>query len=297
MNKLTLVIMAAGKGSRYGGAKQTDSLGLQGESIMDFTIYDAILAGFNHFIFIIQEEQKDYFQHKYENLSATYKIDYAIQDILITPFDTKKIERTKPWGTSHALWSAKDFIDAPFCVLNADDYYGRRAFLKMANFLTHNKVPQKGALLVYPLMKTMSEYGSVSRGCCTVLNNKLQLITEVLSIRVIDGIIISDTSDIMMDTPVSMNMWGLMPEALSVLEKKLIHFVDHVYDVDLKTVEALLPKDIQTCIKDQTIEIEVIDSEEDWFGVTYKEDKVTASNRLQKMQMNNYYPTPLFKFF
>lgn len=295
INDLTLVIMAAGKGSRYGGSKQTDQLGLCGESIMDFSIYDAISAGFNRIVFIIQENQKEFFETKYLNLSKAYSIQYAIQDSMKTPFELNGFHRVKPWGTTHALWSAKSFIHTPFCVLNADDYYGRSTFNKIADYLQNSEDKSRGVFVAYELMKTMSEHGSVSRGVCTILNGKLERIKEELSIEIIDHAIVSGNRTLSPTTPVSMNIWGLHPYALTLLEKKLNDFGSEISQSQLCDKEALLPMDIQSCIEERSLIIDAVYADEEWFGITYQKDKEYASIKLQKLQKSCYYPTPLFK--
>jgi NDP-sugar pyrophosphorylase family protein len=293
-NDLTLVIMAAGKGSRYGGSKQTDRLGLCGESIMDFSIFDAMLAGFNHIVFIIQENQRDFFEMKYKELSKKCHIEMAIQEGSNVPFDLNGFQRLKPWGTTHALWSAKSHIHTPFCVLNADDYYGRSTFEKIANFLINNDDPKKGVFVAYELIKTMSSHGSVSRGVCTIQEGKLKKIKEELSIEIIADTVVADNRKINPQTPVSMNIWGLHPYALTLLEQRLVDFAHHLTDADRAKKEALLPMDIQSCIDQNLLSIVAVYADEAWFGITYQQDKEVASSKLRKLQSDGYYPSPLF---
>jgi len=292
---LTLVIMAAGKGSRYGGLKQIDSLGLNEESIMDFSIYDASLAGFNRLVFIIQLNQLDYFKEKYQYLTEYFDIKYAIQNTEVVPFEAKRFDRTKPWGTTHACWSAKEFIETPFCVLNADDYYGRSTFLKIADFLHNNKKTHHGVFVAYKLIKTISKYGSVSRGICTIHQDELKKVHESLSIKWVDDVIIADDKVINPESPVSMNIWGLQPEAIELLEVQLNFFGEHLSYEDCLQKEALLPADIQTLIDQQRLVIHALYADEEWFGITYQEDKEYVSTKLCEMQATGYYPTPLFK--
>lgn len=294
-NDLTLVIMAAGKGSRYGGSKQTDRLGLFGESIMDFSIVDAMLAGFNHIVFIIQANQREYFELKYKNLSQTCNIEYAIQEVKNVPFDLHDFQRTKPWGTTHALWSAKSLIHTPFCVLNADDYYGRTTFAKIADFLIKNKDPKKGVFVAYELIKTLSNHGSVSRGVCTIQDGALKNIKEELSIEVIGDTVVSDSMNLFPQTPVSMNIWGLHPFALKMLEQRLIDFGNHLAENEQADKEALLPMDIQSCIDRNLLSIIALYADEEWFGITYQKDREYASSKLRKLQSDGYYSSPLFK--
>ena len=292
-NDLTLVIMAAGKGSRYGGSKQTDSLGLNGESIMDFSIYDACLAGFNKIVFIIQDEQQDYFQKKYHYLTINYEVKYAVQDIRIAPFDTTEIMRVKPWGTTHACWSAHKHIQSPFCILNADDYYGRTTFFRIAEFLRKNDCQDQGVFVAYKLTNTISKHGSVSRGVCSIQDGKLKQIHEYLSIELIDNKIIAKEEILDPTTPVSMNIWGLQPKVIQLLENQLKTFGKELSDEDQLTKEALLPSDIQSLIEQELLSIETIYADEEWFGITYKDDKEFASQKLQKMQIEGYYPRNL----
>jgi NDP-sugar pyrophosphorylase family protein len=294
ISDLTLVIMAAGKGSRYGGSKQTDQLGLCGESMMDFSIVDAICAGFNHIVFVIQENQKEFFESKYKNLSKVCSVQLVVQDNMKTPFELNGYRRVKPWGTTHALWSAKPFIHTPFCVLNADDYYGRSTFKKIADYLHTNKDVSRGVFVAYELMKTMSEHGSVSRGICTIQRGKLRIIKEELAIEIIKHAIVSGDKILAPETPVSMNIWGLHPYALTLLEKKLIDFGNETVPSQLLDKEALLPMDIQTCIEENSLIIDTVYADEEWFGITYQQDKEYASSKLQSLQKSGYYSSPLF---
>lgn len=294
INDLTLVIMAAGKGSRYGGSKQTDSLGLCGESIMDFSIFDGCLAGFNKFVFIVQKSQLEYFKEKYQKLAEVHEVRYAIQDPEVAPFETKGFVRSKPWGTTHACWSAKAHIHTPFCILNADDYYGRSTFFKMADFLRNNKNQDRGAFVAYKLRKTMSEHGSVSRGICKIQQGELKSIQESLSIELVNDLIIAENEVLDPQTLVSMNIWGLTPKLFELLEARLKLFGENLSREDLDHMEALLPADIQSLIDQNLITVQPLYADEDWFGITYQKDRELASFRLCELQKCGFYPTPLF---
>ena len=292
-NDLTLVIMAAGKGSRYGGSKQTDSLGLMGESIMDFSIYDACMAGFNNIIFIIQKDKLNYFKDKYRHLSQKYDVQYVVQDVQNIPFESNGSARIKPWGTTHACWSARKFITTPFCILNADDYYGRSTFFKIAAFLKNNENPDHGVFVAYQLRKTISEHGSVSRGICTIHDGELKSIRELLSIELINNVIIAEEKELNPNTPVSMNIWGFNPKVIELLDSQLNIFGENLSQEERLTKEALLPADIQSLIDQNLLVVNTLYADEEWFGITYQKDKEFVSKKLREMQTCGYYPSNL----
>lgn len=261
MEKTTLVIMAAGMGSRFGGLKQIAPVGPKGEIILDFSIYDAVKAGFNKAVFIIKKEiEKDFREAAGKRIEKLIDVDYAFQEIDKLPNGFTVPEgRVKPWGTGHAILSAKDKIDSSFAVINADDFYGQTSYK-----IIHDHLAQgKGTCMVgYKLGNTLTENGTVSRGVCEVLNGKLQSVTEYTAL--------DKNSGIPLDTTVSMNMWGLKKDIFEELETGFIDFL-RKNDNPLKG-EYFLPFVIDDMIKAGKTDVAVLNTDERWYGVTYKED-------------------------
>lgn len=300
----TLVVMAAGLGSRYGGVKQIERLGPDGEILMEYAIYDAIAAGFNKLVLIVKpeivEDIKALFGNRIEE-STGIKIEYAMQ----TPdrFTESRPEfkdRTKPFGTVHAVICAKDMITSPFAVMNADDYYGRSAFEVMAAELETLSSAQEATMVAYRLKNTVSKFGTVTRGVCFVENKKLARIKETYKIKLMPDGSIRDTSEsedgpvLEPETFVSMNLWGYHQDILPVMEQYFRDFLAKLSEEDIKA-ECLLPTMMGDLTADGRISISVLDTPDRWFGITYKEDKPGAIEVLSGLHESGVYPPVLWK--
>lgn len=298
-NKCTLVVLAAGMGSRYGGTKQLDEVSEAGESIMDFSVFDAIRAGFTKIVFIVRkdilEEVKKDFDKK---LHGKAVVEYVCQDTKNVPDAYKNNERTKPWGTAHALLVAKNVIHENFCVVNADDFYGFDAYKTSFNFLKNNTDPTHFAMIGYPIQNTLSENGSVSRGQCFFdANKRLQKIIERTSITKKGDKIVYETPlntfDVLpKDTLVSMNFWAFSPLFFTDLEKQFSLFLDENYQ-DLKS-EFLLPTVVDSLIQENKVSVSVLKTNSQWMGVTYKEDKAPVVEKIKKLIAAKVYPSKLW---
>lgn len=296
--KPTLLILAAGMASRYGSMKQVDGFGPNGETIIDYSIYDAIKAGFGKISFIIREEFKDNFQAIFEpKLKGRVETDYVFQSYDLKPFGIDKtIERAKPWGTAHAVLSARNQINEPFCVINADDYYGYDAFEKMAKFLTTEVADDNYSLVGYQIDKTLSDYGSVSRGVCKVENGNMVEINERTEVYFKDGGVFykenGEEHPLSTDTRVSMNFWGFTP---AVFEQSLSMFQRFVEaNENNPKAEFFIPLVADELIKSGTANFKVIPTSSKWFGVTYKEDKPIVQKSISELVNSGVYPTNLW---
>lgn len=300
--KPTLVILAAGMGSRYGGLKQIDAIGNNGEAIIDFTIFDAIEAGFKKVVFIIRQEHKDVFE---KNLGSKIRhkieVEYAFQDLHDIPEGCEVPEgREKPWGTTHALLAARHIIkDDPFIICNADDFYGKDSFKKVMNFFMESNDDNEYCMAGYKLSNTLSDNGTVTRGFCENTNGYLSGIREVMKIRKsLDGAEYEEgdtwvTCD--PETPVSMNFWGFKPGIMSKMEVIFKEqFPEGVKNNPLK-YEALLPNNVGDLVKRGECKVKVLTSEDSWFGVTYKEDKPSVVAKIQSFKDQGLYPFDLWK--
>lgn len=297
-----LVILAAGMGSRYGGLKQIDTVGNNGESIIDFTIYDAIEAGFKKVYLIIQEKHEAAFDEELGNkIRKHIEVEYVYQALEDIPEGYSIPEgREKPWGTTHALLSLRNQVKEPFIILNADDYYGKDAFVQMYNYLTSDIPENEFSLMGYQLEKTLSDSGSVTRAICKVEDGYLKEINEVSKIAMVDGILqYEDESGAWapLETGLlaSMNFWAFTPEIIALLEENFIDFMDNLVPKDPMKAEALLPNDIGTLMKTKGIKLKVLNSNESWFGVTYKDDKPKVVAKFAEMKENNKYPHDMWK--
>ena len=295
----TLLILAAGMASRYGSMKQIQSFGPGGETIMDYSIYDAIRAGFGKVVFVIRKDFEQNFKSICEpKLNGRIKTEYVDQDLtdFTNGFEIPK-ERTKPWGTAHAVLCAGDVIKEPFAVINADDFYGRDAFEKAAKFLTAEVAPNKYCIIGYELSKTLSENGTVSRGVCEVnAAGELMSINERTKIYRENDKIIYEESDSKHEVPenskVSMNFWGFDPSVFSFIEKSFQQFLkDSIND---PKAEFFIPIIGDAFIKNGGI-IKLIPTSAQWFGVTYKEDAVTVKKDIQNLVDGGEYPYSLWK--
>ncbi len=300
MSKPTLVILAAGVGSRYGGLKQLDTFTEQGDTILDFSIYDAIQAGFGKVVFIIrksiEEDFKGFFNPK---LEGKIEVEYVFQEIDNIPDKFKDNNREKPWGTGHALLMAKDAVLENFAVINADDFYGRAAFVGTAETL--NKTDKNSTefnMMGYVLKNTISDYGFVSRGECRVDDKGfLTGITERTHIEKVDGGLKfkdnnSELKPISEETIVSMNFFGFTPKYFDISESMFEEFLEENYKE--AKAEFFIPLVVNDVIVNKTATMEVLKSDARWFGVTYKQDKAYVTSEIQKLKDSGIYPENLW---
>ena len=302
----TLVIMAAGMGSRYGGLKQVEKMTDTGEIILDFSLYDAMMAGFQRAVFVIREEHRDIFRELVDERAGRFmKIEYAYQRLDDIPEGASVPEgREKPWGTGHAIYACRDLIDGPFAVINADDYYGPGGFSSIYEYLTAHEDGEKMAMCMagYVLRNTITENGHVARGVCeTDENGFLTSITERTKImRQPEGIAFTEDDGktwtaLPEDTLVSMNFWGLSGKLLEEIGNGMeAFFKEEVPKNPLKS-EYLLPSVIDSLIRSGKAEVKVLPCQEKWCGVTYKEDREDVKNALQSKKDNGLYPPKLWK--
>ena len=297
----TLLIMAAGLGSRFGGLKQMEPVGPNGEFIIDYSIYDAIEAGFTKVVFIIKEEIYDAFRETIGKRVENYiRVEYAFQNDNFIPTRFKPLlkKRTKPLGTAYAILCAKDKINEPFACINADDYYGKDAFLKASNYL-ENIIYNHYGIVGYKVDNTLSPNGSAKRGVMEVGNNKLSKITECKVIKKKDKIIASplhssNGKEIDENTLVCMNLLLFSPDIFDVLNEELYLFLSlHQKDIDF--FEFQIPDVLDTCLRKNIKTIDVINTISTWYGMTYKEDKPLVVNALREMTDEGLYPQPLWE--
>lgn len=301
MNKPVLVIMAAGMGTRYGGLKQIDPIDKEGHKIIDYSVYDAKLAGFEKVIFIIKKDLEEAFDEAVGTRLKKYiDVEYAYQDINNIPsgYSVPK-EREKPWGTGHAVLSCKDIVDGPFAVINADDYYGRDAFKVIYDYLSTNKDDEqyRYTMVGYELHNTVTENGHVARGICiTNDRNNLVDITERTRIEMINGDI-SYTEDngntwvkMQEDTIVSMNMWGFTKGFMLELDNRIDYFMEKELQDNPLKCEYFLPSVVNQLLEEDKATVKVLKSKDKWYGVTYKEDKPIIVSAIQKMKDAGMYP-------
>lgn len=298
--KPTLLILAAGMASRYGSMKQIDGFGPNGETIIDYSIYDAIKAGFGKVIFIIKEEFVDNFKTIFEpKLKGKIEVDYVFQNFDLTKFGIQEeIYREKPWGTAHAILSAKNTIKEPFCVINADDFYGFDAFQKMANFLTNDVNDQTFCMVGYEIGKTLSEFGSVSRGVCQVNadGNLSEIVERTKVYNGEEGIVYEENDHkypLQSNTRVSMNFWGFTPSVFNITEELFRTFA--LENKANPKAEFFIPLVAETLIKTKKANFRVIPTSSKWFGVTYKEDKPVVQNSIDKLIQEEVYPENLWR--
>jgi len=298
--KPTLLILAAGMGSRFGGLKQVEPVGPNGEAIIDYSIYDAIRAGFGKVVFIIRESFADAFKEKFDaKLKGKIEVEYVYQELDMLPEGFKLPEgREKPWGTAHAILVAKNVIKEPFCALNADDFYGFNAYKAMAKFLTESKDSMEYSMVGYKLNNTLSEFGSVSRGICGEdKNNNLVKIVETLKIIKRGNEIISIENDgsetsLTGNEIASMNNWGFKPTVFEQLEKRFSQFLKT--EIDKPKSEMYIPSVVFDLIDDKVATVKVLEANSPWFGVTYKEDKPFVIEKINTLIANSEYPEKLW---
>ena len=296
--KPTLVILAAGMGSRYGGLKQVDTVGNNGEAIIDFTVYDALQAGFEKVIFIIRKEHEELFEENVaKKMRSKIEVAYAYQDLHDIPEGNEvPAERTKPWGTTHALLACRDIIkDDPFIICNADDFYGRDSFYKVMDFFKKSTDEDEYCMAGYKLANTMSDNGTVTRGFCEEKDGYLTDIREVKEIKKVGDKAFVGDEEVSTDTVTSMNFWGFKPSIMEKLEELFKVELPKGIAKDPLKFEALLPNDIGTLVKNGACKVKVLTSEDAWFGVTYKDDKPGVVAKIQSYKDAGKYPFDLFK--
>ena len=299
--KPTLFILAAGMGSRYGGLKQLDGLGPNGETIMDYSVFDAMRAGFGKVVFVIRKD----FEEDFRNIVLSKYADHVECEVCFQGIDnlpegfTRNPERTKPWGTNHAVLMAKDIIKEPFMVINADDFYGKESFEVMAKFLLDvNGQEGKYCMAGYRVGNTLSEHGTVSRGVCAT--DKMGYLTDVVERTAIENknghIVFPDENgnevEIPFDTPVSMNMWGFTPEYFEYTEEAFKAFLTENAQ-ELKA-EFYIPTLVNDMIKSGKATCQVLDTTAKWFGVTYADDRQMVVDKIQALVDAGVYPNKLF---
>lgn len=305
MSKATLVIMAAGIGSRFGGGiKQLAPVGPNGEIIMDYSIYDAIEAGFDKIVFVIRKDlEKDFKEVIGNRIEKQIEVAYAYQEIDDIPqkYREKFTGRTKPWGTGQAILCCKDVVDSPFLVINADDYYGKDAFREAYSYLTSMEDTDKMQICMvsFVLKNTLSDNGGVTRGICKVdSNGMLAGITETHNIEKDgDKAVVrtgGEIEELDPDSPVSMNMWGLTPKFIEILESGFDEFLEDTRADDLKA-EYLLPTIIGDLLEKGKLDVRVLESHDQWFGVTYKEDKEAVMSAVGRLIADGVYPSVLYR--
>lgn len=294
MGRTTLVVMAAGLGSRFGGGiKQLEPVGPNGEIIMDYSIYDALEAGFNKVVFVIRKNLEDEFKRVIGNrIEQKVEVSYAFQEIDEIPekFREKYHTRKKPWGTGQAVLCCKDVINEPFLVINADDYYGKEAYRNAYRFLNevHATTSKEQACMIgFRIGNTLSENGGVTRGICiTDENQYLKSVVETKNIiKTPEGAGVLTEEKIIpveVESLVSMNMWGLQPSFFPILEDEFLKFLEE-HKSDFETAEYLLPTIMGSLLEKEKVEIKVLESHDTWFGVTYKEDKEKVVNEIGKL--------------
>lgn len=305
MNKPTLIIMAAGMGSRYGGLKQIDPISKSGEIILDFSLYDAMMAGFEDVVFIIKKENEEDFRALIDNRSGKHlNVHYAFQELNDLPDGYSVPDyRVKPWGTCHAVLSARKIVKGPFAVINADDYYGPGAFQTMFDFLSKAEDDGKYnyAMVGYLLEKTLTENGHVARGICEVSEDgKLVDIVERTKIKRIDGEIAFTEDDektwqpLAEGTIVSMNFWGFTHSMMEEMENRFPAFLDDAMKTNPLKGEYFLPGVVDQLLKEDKAQVKVLKSADKWYGVTYKEDKQGVVDAIQAMKDKGLYPEVLW---
>jgi len=285
--------MAAGMGSRYGGLKQLDAIGPSGETIIDYSVYDAIKAGFTKVVFIIRKDFEQEFKSKItDKYEGQIQVEFAFQDLNDLPDEFTCPEgREKPWGTGHAILSARNVINEPFIAINGDDFYGRESFKVVADY--YRKGANSFSMVAFKLDKTLSSFGGVTRGLCTVNDEKLNTVIETADLEKTDyGV--SSNRDIELDgsEPVSMNVWGFTPILFKYLEEKFVEFLSE-NGTEMKS-EYLIPSVVNELIQSGQETVHVLRSGATWFGVTYKEDKPYVEGEIEKLVNKGEYPGKLF---
>lgn len=298
--KLSLVVLAAGLGSRYGGLKQMDPIGPNQEAILEFSAYDALQAGFQQIVFIIRKEMEADFKEMIgDKIAKHIEVKYVFQSlesVLPQGFQPPS-QRSKPWGTGHAMLCVKDVVDGPFVIINADDFYGRRSYQMVYDYLIHHQ--DDPALVGYTLENTLTENGSVTRGICIAEDGYLASVKERKQIeQTKDGVAYYENDQWHLvdgKSLVSMNMWGFYPSIFPILEKAFHQFLNEKVSNDPLKSEFLIPVFIDQCIQQKEVKVTLLGSDEKWFGVTYKEDKPKVKENIKQYVDQGLYPNNLWK--
>ena len=303
MTQPTLLILAAGMGSRYGGLKQLDPMGPNGETVLDYSVFDALRAGFGKVVFVIRRDFEDEFKTKVgAKFAHKIPVEYAFQSLTDLPEGFSVPEgRVKPWGTTHAVLAAESVVKEPFAMINADDFYGQDAFAKLAEDLRKPR-PEGAAVKNYSMVgfqlrKTLSEHGSVARGVCTSKDGKLASVTEMTKIVKTDSGARNEEDpanpvELTGNELVSMNFWGFTTELFPQLREAFVDFLKQ-HGNDPKS-ECYVPKVVDALIKAGKAEVEVLETTSSWFGVTYPEDKAIVVSSIKKLTDAGEYPAPLW---
>ena len=298
--KTSLVVLAAGLGSRFGGLKQMAPIGPNQEAILEFSAYDAIQAGFQQIVFIIRKEMEADFKELIgDKIAKHIEVKYVFQslDSVLPEGYVRDGNRSKPWGTGHAMLCVKDVVDGPFAIINADDFYGRGSYQLVHDYLlTHQENP---VLIGYTLENTITENGSVTRGICEAKDGILQSVKERRQIEYVEDGIAYFENDVWTKVDgkslVSMNMWGFYPSIFEKLEKGFIQFLNEKVPLDPLKSEFLIPIFIDDMISKKAIQVQLLGSEEKWFGVTYQEDRPKVKEGISEYVEAGLYPTDLWK--
>ena len=301
MEKPTLVILAAGMGSRYGGLKQIDTVGNNGESIIDFSIYDAKEAGFEKVVLIIRKEHEEAFRKCLtDKVSKHMEVEFAYQDMYDIPEGIKVPEgRENPWGTTHALLACRNIVKGPFAICNADDFYGKDAYRVIYNYLKNEISDDNYGMVGYLCNNTLTDNGTVTRGVCENTDGYLSKIVEVQKIARKDGKPVYEDNgewkELDPNTLVSMNFWGFTPKIFEECEVLFKDFIGEAVKENPMKCEHVIPTAIGTLVKENKCKVKMLSSKDEWFGVTYKEDKPSVVAKIQKMKDDGIYPFDLWK--
>lgn len=297
--KPTLLILAAGMASRYGSMKQIDGFGPNGETIIDYSIYDAIKAGFGKVVFIIKEEFVENFRSIFDpKLKGKIETDYVFQNFDLKQFGIEEeIYREKPWGTAHAILSGRKVVKEPFCVINADDFYGFDAYKKMVDFLNEEATDSNFSIIGYQIGKTLSDFGAVSRGVCKVddAGNLTEIVERTKVFQDGDTIVYEEDDKkypLDFETPVSMNFWGFTPAVFKITEELFKEFA--LANKDKPKAEFFIPLIGENLVKNNAADFKVVPTSNQWFGVTYKEDKPFVQASIDQLVKDGAYPENLW---
>ena len=301
-NKPTLVILAAGMGSRYGGMKQIDGVGSHGEPIIDFSIYDAYQAGFRKVVLIIRKEHEQLFRNALTDKVARngMEVEFAYQDMNNIPEGFTVPEgREKPWGTTHALLACKGVVNEPFAIINADDFYGRNAYQVVYDYLTNEIEDDKYAMVGFQCLNTLTTNGTVTRGLCEEKDGNLSHIVEVQKIALQDGHAVYEEDEnwkpIDDNALVSMNFWGFTPKIFDELEPIFKDFLEKNLESNPMKCEHVIPTAVGDLVREGKITVKMLSSKDKWFGVTYKEDKPDVVAKIAEKKASGEYPDVLWK--